>query len=177
MSSCLWIRIINRKVSVFSISILLGIIITKLFQLFLIVSFGSFRYPGQESPFVSIIVIIISFTLPVCTHSLHISFLSSSFFFVSLALSWDQNNSFSRKDRAQTLVNSLYIFRSNKYPTVISRYIIYGICSLNYEIYFQSYLQNILIWQWIEKRHLQVWRSIKKCFYQWPKLLQDFPAG
>ena len=92
----------------FSISILLGIIIINSSTILNCLWRPQIPRSGV-SPFVSIIVIIISFLF------LLISFLSSSsffffcFFFVSLALSWDQNNSFSRKIEHKPWL-TLYIF-------------------------------------------------------------------
>ena len=100
MSSCLWIRrILNRKVSYcfmlwFPISSLLDIIIIN--SSFILNCLWRPQIPrAGVSPFLSIIVIIITFLFLCVLTFIH--FFSFFFFcFVSLALSWDQNNSFSR---------------------------------------------------------------------------------
>ena len=97
----------------FSISILLGIIIINSSTILNCLWRPQIPRSGV-SPFVSIIVIIISFlflcVLTVYSFLFFLLLLLFFFFFVvSLALSWDQNNSFSRKIEHKPWL-TLYIF-------------------------------------------------------------------
>lgn len=92
-------------------------------------------------------------------------------FFHLLGSYWGPEQFLQQKDVSQNLIKYPCSFRSKAYSTITMRYALYGIGPLDYQMHFKTTCRMSSSGN---KQTPVGMDQCQRCFFQWPRFLQDF---